>query len=297
MTAAPTVSVVIPHYGDADPTLALVRQLMPQNPHQIVVSDDCSPLPFPDTDGVLVVHRDTNGGFGAAVNSGAAHATGELILVLNSDLDVPSGLIDTLVATAAAWQPAIVAPRVLNHAGGVTLSARRWPTTLGQTVEWLTPLARWRQRPWLQRLLGHDARVLTTHAPVQVDWLVGAAFMLPLADFHDVGGMDERFFMNSEEIDLQRRLAARGLPRVYLPSVSVTHEGGGSSDPARRRQWLVTAQVRYAAKWGGARRLRAALAGATVVNFAWNCLRAVRGVDVAPVRVAREELALIRGAA
>ena len=99
--------------------------------------------------------------------------------------------------------------------------------------------------------------------------------------------------MNSEEIDLQRRLAARGLPRVYLPGVSVTHEGGGSSDPAKRRRWLVTAQLRYARKWGGSRRLQAALTAATAVNFLWNCTRRLRGIDVQPVSTAREELSLI----
>ncbi|MHA6513105.1 glycosyltransferase family 2 protein [Tessaracoccus sp. Z1128] len=296
VSTPPTVSVVIPHYGDPAPAQALVRQLVPQHPHQIIVSDDSSPHPFPATDGVVVVRRPSNAGFGAAVNSGAAAATGELLLILNSDLEISGDFVSDLVTEAAPWQPAVVAPRVVDHAGNATHSARRWPTTINQTLEWLTPLARWRDRSWLRRLLGHDLRLFTTDAPIEVDWLVGAAFMVPTAEFRAVGGLDERFFMNSEEIDLQRRLAERGLMRVYLPAVSVTHEGGGSSDPAKRRRWLVTAQVRYAEKWGGARRLRAALSAATVVNLMWNCVRAARGVDVTPVSTAREELALIWGA-
>lgn len=296
VSTPPTVSVVVPHYGDPAPTQALVAQLASQHRHQIIVSDDASPHPFPATDGVVVVRRHTNGGFGAAVNSGAAVATGDLLLILNSDLEIPLDFIARLITLAEPLQPAVVAPRVLDDRGNVTFSARRWPTTTNQCVEWLTPLARWRDRPWLRRLLGHDLRVITATTPVNVDWLVGAAFMVPLADFQAVGGLDERFFMNSEEIDLQRRLAERGLPRIYLPAVSVTHEGAGSSDPARRRRWLVTAQVRYAEKWGGARRLRAALTAATAVNLTWNCARALRGVDVAPVSTAREELALIWGA-
>lgn len=227
------------------------------------------------------------------MNSGASVATGELLLVLNSDLEVPAHLIQSMTAESQHLQPAVVAPRVLDHSGRVTYSARRWPNTLHQTIEWLTPLARWRDRPWLRRLLGHDERALQTSLPLSVDWLVGAAFMVPTAEFRAVGGIDEHFFMNCEEIDLQRRLAARGLPRIYLPEVSVTHEGGGSSDPAKRRRWLVTAQLRYSRKWGGLRRLRAALTGATVVNFLWNCTRRVRGIDVRPVSAAREELSLI----
>lgn len=293
MPTSPTISVVIPHYGEPAPTRALVAQVTAQHPHQVIVSDDCSPTPLPPTDGALVVRRDTNGGFGAAVNSGAALATGDLLLVLNSDLEIPAGFIEALVSAATPWQPAVVGPRVLDHAGTVTYSGRRWPTILNQSVEWLTPLTRWRERPWLRRFLGHDTRVPTSQTPVVVDWLVGAAFMLPTKAFRAIGGFDERFYMNSEEVDLQRRLAALGLRRVYVPSVAVTHEGGGSSDPAKRRRWLVSAQLRYARKWGGAKRLQAALTVATVVNFLWNLTRRIRGLAVAPVTTAREELGLI----
>lgn len=291
--AAETVSVLIPHYGDPAPALALVDALTATAVHQIIVCDDCSPVAFPHVDGIHLVRREQNGGFAAAVNSAARAATGSHLLVLNSDLEIPPSLPDDLMRAAAERAPALVGPRVLDAEGNTTYSARRWPNTVNQTVEWLTPLARWRNRRWLRRLLGHDTRVLDATAPIDVDWLVGAAFLVPTAEFRAVGGLDERFHMNSEEIDLQRRLAAHGLPRIYLPAVSVTHEGGGSSDPAKRRRWLVTAQVRYAEKWGGARRLRAALTAATAANLIWNCVRALRGVDVAPLSTARDELALI----
>lgn len=286
------VSVVVPHYGDHRDTMALVASLRRQAPHEIIVSDDCSPIVFPDTEDVAVVRRDTNGGFAAAVNTGASIATGDLLLILNSDLDIPVDLIDRLVEAERVAHPCVVGPRVLDARGRVTVSARRWPTTLHQAAEWLTPLAGWRDRGWMRRLLGHDTRVLDAREPIDVDWLVGAALMVPRSEFADVGGFDERFFMNSEEIDLQRRLARRGVRRLYVPGVSVTHEGGGSSDPAKRRRWLVEGQFRYAAKWGGRRRLRFALVAATVVNLSWNAVRRLRGVPVSPLATAREELSL-----
>lgn len=239
------------------------------------------------------MRRRVNGGFGAAVNSGAREATGDHLLILNSDLDVPSDLVPSLSQVAETTPQAVIAPKILDHQGRVTYSARRWPTLLNQSIEWLTPLARWRDRPWMRLLLGHDNRVLRAVGDMEVDWLVGAAFMVPTAEFRAVGGLDERFHMNSEEIDLQRRLAERGVKRVYVPSISVIHEGGGSSDPAKRRRWLVTSQLRYAEKWGGLRRLRVALTVATFINFAWNSIRRLRGIDVQPLNVAREELRLI----
>ncbi|MBB1513193.1 glycosyltransferase family 2 protein [Tessaracoccus sp. MC1627] len=290
------LSVVIPHYGAPEPTLALVNQLTDQAGPlrlEIIVSDDCSPVPFPPSGAYKLVRRTENGGFGSAVNSGAAVATGDYLLILNSDLEIDPTFISSLIDASAPWQPAVTAPRVVTPAGRVDHTARSWPSIANQTLEWLTPLARWHQRVWFQRLLGHNPRTLTTTQPVEVDWLVGAAFLVPTADFRAVGGMDESFHMNSEEIDLQRRLAARGLKRVYLPAVSVVHEGGGSSDPAKRRCWLVTSQLRYAEKWGGLRRLRVALTVATFINFAWNSIRRLRGIDVQPLTVAREELSLV----
>ena len=97
------VSVVVPHHGDPAPTLALVDQLRAQtHPVQVVVADDASPVPFPAVDGVEVVRRATNGGFGANVNTGAAVATGDALLVLNSDLDLEPTFVADMVAAARA---------------------------------------------------------------------------------------------------------------------------------------------------------------------------------------------------
>ena len=291
---SPTVSVVIPHYGDSAPTLVLLDQLRAQDGAelQLIVADDCSPIPFPETPGVTVVRRAQNGGFGCAVNSGAEAATGELLLILNSDLEIGPGFVRDLVTAAQPWQPAVAGPRIVDGAGHADWTARRFPTTAHQVTEWLTPLARVRHTAWWHRGVGHDVAPEPGHATV-TDWLVGAVLLLPLAAFRESGGFDERFHMNSEEVDLQRRLGARGIPSVYLPMVTVTHVGGGSSDPVLRRRWLVTSRLRYAEKWGGLVPLRLGLSLATPVNAVANGARRLRGAEVDPLRTAREEWSLI----
>ena len=101
--------------------------------------------------------------------------------------------------------------------------------------------------------------------------------------------------MNSEEIDLQRRLRDRGVPAIALRTPTVRHEGGGSSPSDVRRSWLVKGQLRYADKWGSRRRLQTALVAATVVNLAFNSARRAAGREIHPVAVARAEIALIQG--
>ncbi len=155
----------------------------------------------------------------------------------------------------------------------------------------MTPLARWRGTSTWHRLVGHDVKAHGDEA--EVDWVVGAAMWIPVAEFRAVGGFDERFFMNSEEVDLQRRLRERGVPVVALRSPTVVHEGGGSSPSDSRRRWLVEGELTYAAKWGSRRRLQAALAAATGVNFAVNAVRRAAGSEVRPVRTAQQELRLL----
>ena len=291
-----TVAVVIPHFGEPEPTLRLTRALAGQA-DRIVVVDDRSPVPFPQTPGVEVVRRDVNGGFGQAVNSGVTMVDEHLVLILNSDVELGPSFVTDLVAAAAPYQPCVAAPRVVDPAGRVAETARLFPTVTQQVAEWLTPLARFRDTDRWHEAVGHDLAALRSAHPVQTGWLVGAALLLPTAALRSVGGFDPRFFMNAEEVDLQRRLRTVGVPSVYVPSVTLVHEGGGSSAPVQRRRWLVEGRWRYAAKWGGTWAgtvpLAAGLTAATAVNLLWNGVRRLRGVDVRPLAVARDELRLV----
>ena len=322
------LTIIVPHYGDTAPAEALVAQLRaqvaaaehPLPSHEIIVVDDASPQPYPDApadahtagasrttpDGAAsaaappaaaprILRRERNGGFGAAVNTGAAAARGELLLVLNSDLSVEPDFIARFVGEARPWLPAVVSPHVEETRGRSGWAGRHFPRSRHYVVEWLAPLARWRHLPALHEAVGHDTRAVEG-AVVTVDWVAGAAMLLPREALLRVGGIDEGYRMYVEEVDLQRRLRAQGIPAVYLGTVRVEHVGGGSSDDERRRRWLVSARLRYARKWGEhPTRQRLTLTAATLVNLAANLPRRALGRDVDPLGVARRELSLIWG--
>ena len=311
-TLRPGISVVIPHYGDPAPTLALLAQLAGQTvpldpttgadlPLQVIVSDDASPQPFPAQEatafGAVVVRRTSNGGFGSAVNSGAAQAHHDLLLILNSDLSIGPSYVSDLVTAARPWLPAVVGPALLDGEGASDFGGRHFPTIGHQAVEWLIPLARWRERSALHAAVGHDTRAVPG-VTTTVDWLVGACLLLPTESFRAVGGFDEGYFMNSEEVDLQRVLRRHGIPAVYAGTVTVTHTGAGSSDDTKRRAWVVQSRLRYAQKWAGTRgkrRLQCALAAATAVNLVWNTGRRLASRPVTPLATARTEWQLLSG--
>lgn len=290
------VSVVIPHYGEIEPTQNLIAALQAQQDAaglEIIVADDSSPIPFPAGDGYQLVRREQNGGYGSACNSGAALASRDYLLFANSDLVIGPQFIADFCAAAAPWQPAVVAPRVVEGAGENHVP-RRFPRVRQFVVEWLVPLARFEPQMWWQSAIGHDIEALTSTNAAPTDWLTGVLHLIPTADFRAVGGFDERFYMNAEETDLHLRLnRERGLPAIYLPTVEVQHASGGSSDPLRRAGWVLDSRFWYATKWGGAWRLRIGLMLASYLNFGWNLGRRLLGRASAPRRVLAEQLGLI----
>lgn len=250
-----SVSVVIPHYGNPEMTQRLVRSLASQRGAvdlEMIVSDDASPTPYPADDLALVIRSETNRGFGAAVNLGATRARGPWLLILNSDIEVSPGFVVELLSNAQRWQPATCGVRQWNPLlGHYTPSARRFPTVLSTAVLHSGALSRFRNRQWWMRLARPaDAE---TEVSGQVDWLEGSAMLLPLIKFREVGGFDERFFLYSEEVDLQRRLQGRGVPSVLLANLEVVHRAGGSSSHVDKQVEMLRSRFLYEGKWNGKR--------------------------------------------
>lgn len=300
MPVSPTVSVVIPFFGDPADTLALIEQLRGQDEAdlEIIVSDDVSPTPFPDVEGVQVVRRTQNGGFGAAVNSGVEAATGELLLVLNSDLEISSRFVADLVREAAPFQPCVAGPVLLEGEDRIPApSARFFPKVRHYAVEWCSPFARFHDTGVWRRCHGHDLAAVPGRV-IETEWVVGAVMLIPTASYRAVGGMDENFFMNCEEVDLQYRLRERGVKALFVGTVSCLHEGGGSSADDRRGQWALDARFYLMDKEHGRRgrlQMTAALYAASGVNLLANVARSIYNNDVDVRRITRRELAMIRG--
>lgn len=278
------LSVVIPHYGDSTLTRALVASLVPQAAlvgAEIIVVDDASPDPLEPIDGAIVIRRERNGGFGAAVNTGIEQVQTEIVAILNSDLVVRPDFLASYLAAAAPLFPAVVAPHVVtyDHIGASTFCFPTWRHVLAQRTH---VVGNRRHLRLVSNWIGEDRpdHPEDTHF---ADWVSGAAMLLPTSEFRSVGGFDERFHMYLEEVDLQRRLAARGLPAVYVGSVVAEHLGFASSDPTKRERWSLESWIRYADKWGWRRRLKMAVAVAETINLATDGLRWLLGRDVHPV--------------
>jgi len=193
---------------------------------------------------VELVALDDNLGFTGGMNHGMrlAHERGlAFVLVLNNDLRLPKDflrpLVDTLRNDAGV---AAVGPTVLLEDGTV------WAE--GGEVGFAPNALRLRRH-------GKAPRP-QTHGPEAVDFLPGACVLLRTRQLAEVGYFDDRFFMYWEDVELCRRLQARGGRIVWLPWVRVEHLAGASSGGGRSplRKFLMACNaVRFLRSNGSAK--------------------------------------------
>lgn len=196
---------------------------------------------------VQLIENRQNVGFARANNQAICHSRGRYVLLLNSDTVVHAGALGRLVAFMEAQpQAGACGPRLLNGDGTLQPSAHPMLTPGREFwrlafLERLWPRATYRQESW-------DT---TTPRPVEV--IKGACLLLRRAALDQVGLLDDRYFMYTEEVDLCYRLAQAGWGLWRLPQAVVTHFGEASSKQVRAEMYLqlYRSKVQFYRKFGG----------------------------------------------
>lgn len=191
-----------------------------------------------------------NVGFPRGNNLGLAQANGRFILLLNPDTMVQAGALAKMVAYLEEnQQVGVVGAQLLNEDDTVQSSRRRFPTLWTAFFEstWLQPYA---PQAILDRYYVRD---IPDEATAVVDWVMGACLMTRQEIVAQVGGLDEAYFMYSEELDFCRRIQQADWQVVYYPSAKVTHFMGKSSEQAvtHRHINFNQAKLRYFRKFHG----------------------------------------------
>lgn len=175
------------------------------------------------------------------------------VLLLNPDTEVDPAAPARLLACLAAHPRAGVAgPGLFYGDGRPQPSRRRFPTLLTAWVE-STPIG-W-HLPGLRAIARFHMADRPEAGEERVDWLVGAALLCRREALEAAGGLDEGFFMYSEELDLCRRLADLGWETWYCPDARILHHEGQSSGQVSglRHRIFMRSRIRYVAKHQGAR--------------------------------------------
>jgi len=257
--SAPTLSVIIVSWNVCDLLRACLSAVSRAQDRglalEVIVVDNVSAdgsvemvrREYPQ---VRVIANTENRGFTGGNNQGLALGAGRYLMLLNPDTEVQDGALQTLVDYLEAHaEVGAVGPQLRNPDGSVQSSRRRFPTLATAFFE-STWLQRWAPRGLLRRYYVQDRGDDETLA---VDWVTGAALVVRRPVYEQVGGLDEDFFMYSEELDWCRRIKAAGWQVVYLPAARVVHHEGKSSEqavPARHVNFQ-RSKIRYFRKYHG----------------------------------------------
>jgi GT2 family glycosyltransferase len=251
----PVVSIIIVSYNVERFLIDCVESLMrkpPSIPFEIIVVDNNSTdnsvvklrQKFPE---ISIFQSDHNIGFAAANNIGASHAKGQYLYLLNPDTVVEEGAIDELYNFLSSHPSAGAAGSYLKNPDGTfqfscypfpTLSRELWRLL---HLDSLIPFGSYPQHKW------------DTKSPQKCDVVQGTSLMIKRSIWDSLKGLDEIFFMYSEEVDFCYRLMKAGFENYWVPTSKVTHFGGQSTSQFAREMFiqLYRAKIQYFKKHHG----------------------------------------------
>jgi GT2 family glycosyltransferase len=227
-----------------------------------------------------------NLGFAAANNLAFGAATGDYVILLNSDAFLcPGSLASAVAHMESEPNTALGGGRLIGADGSWQPSARQFPGLVNDFLA-LSGLAhRFRESRFCGRADRTWADPMTDAA---VDWVPGAFTIIRSEVLEKLGGFDESFFLYYEEVDLCRRIKACGYQVRYWADVVVVHLGGESSKSmesavrskigAQLTLWRLRSAYLYYRKHHGYRAW-----GAMAMEYLWHAVRFVRNA-IAPAR-------------
>jgi GT2 family glycosyltransferase len=170
---------------------------------------------------VKTIELEKNYGFAEGYNQALARVNAEFFVLLNSDVEVTPGWINSCLKLfeenpeIAVVQPKILSytkPHLFEYAGatGGFIDKFGYPFCRGRILNKI------------------EADTSQYNQPTPIFWASGACMFVKAEAFKRAGGLDGDFWAHMEEIDLCWRLKSMGYKIWYQPESVVFHLGGGT---------------------------------------------------------------------
>jgi len=177
-----------------------------------------------------VIRSAENLGFAAGCNLGAELSAQPFLLFLNPDCMIGPGSLARLCAAIQEHPQAALAGGLLTYTDGREQGGgRRAVPTPWRSFVRAFGLARLSKR-WPQ--LFNDFHLHCQPlppAPISVEAISGACMLLTRQAVHDIGLMDEGYFLHCEDLDLCMRARQHGWQILFVPDAPIVHHKGGCS--------------------------------------------------------------------
>jgi GT2 family glycosyltransferase len=227
-------SVIIVNYKTKELTVNCVQSMQVHfNPalYEVIIVDNDSrdgsaAYLRKELPSAIIIESEKNIGFGSANNLGAQKASGEYILMLNSDTLVTANILDKFTSfytSNSHLKPGVAGSPLIDEAGKVIHSFGNFPFPL-------------------RLLTGKCKSKADTLKDVEKNYfaptkiVVGADMFIKRTVFEEAGGFDENIFLYEEELELQYRLQQKGYTQFVINEKSIIHLEGQSSDSWFKRR-------------------------------------------------------------
>lgn len=206
---------------------------------------------LPPNKSIIYERPPKNLGFGGGCNLGAIQGQARFILFLNPDILFHSDTLQNLIVFLSSDQLlsdiGIMGVQLRDHDGSVQKNVARFPR-----FSHLFPRMLGLDRVLPSIFLSHYDRKMDYQKTQIVEQVPGAFFLVRRSVFKQLGGFDERFFMYYEDVDFSYRALACGWKTLYLAEISVSHQGGGTTQTItdKRLFYSLRSRVLYFRKHG-----------------------------------------------
>lgn len=177
---------------------------------------------------VKMVVNQRNLGFARGANQGIRQSQGGYVFLLNPDASVKADQLDKMIDFMEENKEiAVCGPMMTDEQGSLQYSCRRFPSYLTSISSSQSLLFRCFPGNPLScnYLLTKDSH----QEQMEVDWVSGSALLAKKDVLDKIGGLDEKFFMYVEDVDLCYRVKKDGWKVFYFPNAKVQHLIGSST--------------------------------------------------------------------
>jgi GT2 family glycosyltransferase len=184
--------------GSTDGSVEILKQYQQQ------YSDILKPIFFKENTGTTFSR-----------NSALRQATGDYILVCDSDAYVTSSALQQLTQYLAEHpETGMAVPRLFYASGNFQLSCDQFPTLWHKLKRFLL----------LKKIEMKQHPLAIAKQPIDVDYAISACWVISRAAFEKTGLLDENIFYSPEDVDYCIRIWQSGYKITYIPSAHVVHD-------------------------------------------------------------------------
>jgi len=163
---------------------------------------------------IIPIFLEKNTGTTYSRNLALKKTTGEFIVIMDSDVEIRSGVTKELITTLVKDEKTgLIAPKLVYPNGKLQKSTDCFPTIFTKFFRYF----------FLKVLEKRDNKLQRERNLCKVDYAISAMWVLKREVFKKVGLLDENIFYAPEDVDYCLRVWRAGYNIVYHPGVFATH--------------------------------------------------------------------------